>query len=136
MKKYFFTILLLAVVLFCSAQGKHSLITQKVIKDSISSDSCKYEIIITEPGFNSWFETNRKPKWFYSKSYLKYWDYIYTVNWNMKNISERGNINNPFYYYIDYNYNIDYGKEVYYKLYYYFKYIEYKYHKKIYPYKR
>ncbi len=101
-----------------------------------SKDSTEYELIIFEPGFHSWFATNRKPIWYYSNEYYKYWDYLYTIYWNINYLSyhymNRGKIN-PYNCYIDYNYYTDYGIKLNFKLYYYFKYVEYKYDVNIIP---
>ena len=37
----------------------------------IANDKIEYEVIIIDPGFTSWFNTNAKPKNYYSQSYLE-----------------------------------------------------------------
>lgn len=92
-----------------------------------SQDSLEYEIVVIDPGFESWFVKNRKPKWYYEQSYLETWNLRYVREWNFRVTSVRfqqAYPNNPFDEQIDYNPRNDYGLEVNWKLYHYFKYIE------------
>ena len=91
------------------------------------TDSTEYDIIVTDPGFESWFITNRKPPSYHTKEFLEAKNWNYVIAWNEKVRSgsfqmRRGN--DPFIEEIDYRWDIDYGLDVNYKLYYYFKFIE------------
>ena len=90
----------------------------------IANDSIEYEIIIIEPGFNSWLETRAKPKGFYSQSYLETRNQFFIMEWN--NRVNQPNRYNPSLYEmrIDYSPHIDYGYDVNYKLYNYFIYFQ------------
>ena len=90
----------------------------------IANDSIEYEIIIIEPGFNSWLETRAKPKGFYSLSYLETRNQFFIMEWN--NRVNQPNRYNPSLYEmrIDYSPHIDYGYDVNYKLYNYFIYFQ------------
>lgn len=90
-------------------------------------DSTEYELIIIDPGFESWFNMTHKPVWYYSKDFLASWNYQYVVAWNAKArdpFFRDRNPDNPFLNEIDYRPHIDYGIDLNYKLYNYFKYIE------------
>lgn len=90
-------------------------------------DSTEYELIIIDAGFQSWFERNRKPEWYYSNDYLASWNYRYAVSWNARvrdPMMNQDRADNPFEMEIDYRPGIDYGIDLNYKLYYYFRYIE------------
>jgi len=91
------------------------------------SDTTEYDVIIFDPGFESWLQKNRKPPWYYTKESLEIKNWQYVMAWNGKVRDSQfqiSNSNNPFEQEIDYRQNIDYGMDVNYKLYYYFKYIE------------
>ncbi|MCB4799963.1 DUF6146 family protein [Neotamlana laminarinivorans] len=97
----------------------------------ISSDKVEYEIIIIEPGFNTWLVSTARPEGFYSQQYMETRNYQYVVEWNQR-------VNQPFRYntnlyelQIDYQPNIDYGYEVNYKLYNYFIYFQLKYNQRL-----
>lgn len=94
---------------------------------SAPSDTTEYELIIFDPGFESWFQTNRKPIWYYSQDYLETWNFQYVVAWNNKfrdRFFQMTHPDNPFELDIDYSPHVDYGLELNYRLYHYFKYIE------------
>jgi len=91
------------------------------------SDSTEFEIIVIDPGFESWFVKNRKQPWYHTKEILEVKNWQYVIAWNQKVMDGRFqmlNPRNPFEQQIDYDRNTDYGMDVNYKLYYYFKYIE------------
>ncbi len=90
----------------------------------IANDDLEYEIIIIEPGFNTWLASVAKPEGYYSQSYLESRNRILVQSWNER-------VQQPYTYQptlyemqIDYNSNIDYGYEVNYKLYNYFIYFQ------------
>ena len=84
------------------------------------TDDEEHEIIILDPGFQSWFISNAKPVGFYSLSYYETKNSLYVSAWNRKARSSRGPITNE----INYDVNQRYGLDVNYQLYWYFKYIE------------
>jgi hypothetical protein len=90
----------------------------------ITNDDLEYEIIIIEPGFNTWLASVARPEGYYSQSYLESRNRLLVQAWNNR-------VMQPFKYnpdlygmQIDYNPNIDYGYEVNYKLYNYFIYFQ------------
>ncbi|PWK19808.1 DUF6146 family protein [Xanthomarina spongicola] len=90
----------------------------------IANEDVEYEIIIIEPGFNTWLITRAKPEGYYEQSFLESRNKQYVDAWN-----ERAN--QPLRYksglydsLIFYDPTIDYGYEVNYKLYNYFIYFQ------------
>jgi len=93
----------------------------------IANDSLEYEIIIFDVGFETYLNTIAKPDWYYTQDYLETKNRFYVTEWNIR-------VNNPRRYnpsiyenQINYDFNIDYGLDLNYKLYNYFKFVEYKY---------
>lgn len=90
-------------------------------------DSTEYEILIIDPGFESWFITHRKPKWYHEQVFLENWNRQYVSAWNSKVMSgvfQLAYPDNPFIERIEYRPFVDYGLDINHKLYYYFKYVE------------
>ena len=93
----------------------------------IANDSLEYEIIIFDVGFETYLNTIAKPDWYYTQDYLETKNRFYVTEWNIR-------VNNPRRYnpsiyenQINYDFNIDYGLDLNYKLYNFFKFVEYKY---------
>lgn len=96
----------------------------------IANDSLEFEIIIIDPGFETYLYSIAKPINFYSQPYYEIKNKFYVTEWNIR-------VNNPRKYNssiyenrIDYDFNTDYGLDVNYKLFNYFKFVEYKYKQK------
>ncbi len=121
MKNIVLLIALSAIIIACKGPGQISQIS--LLNDVAEvADTVEYELIIIDPGFDSWFISHAKPVWFYSQSYLESWNRQYVTAWNSKTMS--GRQNRFFETYIDYLPHIDYGLELNYKLFYYFQYVE------------
>jgi len=82
-----------------------------------------YDIIIIEPGFNSWLETTARPEGYYSQPYLETKNKIYVNAWNQR-VNQIDSDRNLYEMLIDYNGSINYGYELNYKLYNYFVYFQ------------
>jgi len=112
-------IVLLAVFAACSTPKNIQL---KEVAENDEKDSVSYELIVLDPGFESWFITYSKPSWYHSQSYYENWNQQYVNAWNYHSIWRRnsqlleGQIN--------YEARIDYGLEINHKLFYYFQYVE------------
>lgn len=98
---------------------------------TITSDKTEYEIIIIEPGFNTWLNSIAKPEGYYSQSFLENRNYIMAMEWNRRVLSPAQFNPNLYELQIDYNQNIDYGYGVNYKLYNYFIYFQRKYNQRL-----
>jgi uncharacterized protein YcfL len=92
-------------------------------------DSVQYELIINEPGYDSWMATNSKPEWYHEKAYYRNWNNTYTVEFNSR--VRQTSSGHPFVEIINYDPQIDYGLDIDYRLYWYFKYIEHKYNTRL-----
>jgi len=133
--KLFLPLFLIICIISCSVQKERT--STETSDDSsqndtirIANDSLEYEIIIFEPGFNSWLVT-QKPRGYYNLNYLEQRNRIFVINYNQR-------VLNPFQYdpnlypqQINYEYNVDYGYEVNYLLYFYFVYFQQEYGQKL-----
>ncbi len=90
----------------------------------IANDSLEYEILIIEPGFNSWLASTAKPEGFYSQAYMEVRNRQYVMEWNQRVLQPLRYNSNLYELQIDYQPHIDYGYEVNYKLYNYFIYFQ------------
>jgi len=90
----------------------------------IANDSIEYEIIIIEPGFNSWMKGRAKPRGYYSQGFLESRNQLYVAEWNRRVLNTSRYDTRLYELQIDYNPQIDYGYEVNYMLYYYFIYFQ------------
>jgi hypothetical protein len=90
------------------------------------NDQEEYELIIIDPGFNTWFMTNARPMGFYQHSYYQHWNRQYVAAWNEK-VNQQiyyNHRNYPFENRIDYDPHVDYGVELDYQLFWYFRYVQ------------
>lgn len=108
---------------------------QQTVGDTIqiSNEETEYEIIIIEPGFNTWLQSIARPEGYYSQSFLESRNQILVINWNQR--VQNPQRYNPSLYelQIDYNATTDYGYEVNYKLYNYFVFFQRKYNQRLGP---
>ena len=92
----------------------------------IANEELQYEIIIIDPGFNSWVISQAKPRNFYSQSYLEGRNRIYVAEWNNRTMQPQRYNPNLYEMRIDYSSGTDYGYEVNYLLYNYLIYFQIK----------
>lgn len=86
------------------------------------SDTTRYELIVLDPGFETWLIGNSKPVWYYSDSFYKTKNILSVNQWN--NHVRNSHYRPPFEFEIDYDPKTDYGIEFNWKLYWYFRYLE------------
>lgn len=98
---------------------------------SISSDETDYEIIIIEPGFNSWLQSTARPRGYYSQSFLEDRNDILVQNWNLRHSQPSQFDPNLYLQRIDYDRRTDYGYEVNYLLYNYFIFFQLNYNQRL-----
>ena len=121
MKTKYFLIIMAIFIIACAGNKKLVKVTISD-RESETTDSVEYELIVFDPGFETWFLTHSKPQWYHSQQYYESWNKQYVSAWNAKAISPRyGRI---FETTIDYDYFTDYGLELNHKLFYYFQYVE------------
>ena len=97
----------------------------------IANDSIEYEIIIIEPGFNTWLVSRARPEGYYSQQFLENRNMIFVQEWNYRVTQPQTYNPNLYQMQIDYQPNIDYGYEVNYKLYNYFIYFQLTYQQRL-----
>lgn len=129
MKKLILVVIVLAFVASCKTSDKmasNDSESPSTEQDTIriANDKLEYEIIIIEPGFNSWLERMAKPEGYYSKEFLEGRNQIYVAEWNRRVLQPSVYNTNLYELQIDYNHTIDYGYDVNYKLYNYFIYFQ------------
>lgn len=124
MKNYY--ILLIAILLVISCDIKKAATFDKSTSKNdtvrIANEELEYEVIIIDPGFNSWLISYGKPRNFYSQTYMEERNRFWVMQWN-QNVTTgmRGNL---FEMRIDYDPAIDYGYEVNYLLFNYLTYFQ------------
>lgn len=114
-------ILVFIMVFFhCSLKAQQD--TLRFQGDSPEGDSIEYELIVIDPGYESYLYT-QAPMEFYAQNYYEHWNYRYVTEWNIRHTHalKYGDIYET---YIDYNPMIDYGLELNYKLFHYFRFFE------------
>lgn len=99
----------------------------------IANDSLEYEILIIEPGFNSWLASAAKPEGFYSQQYMENRNRLYVSEYNQRVLQPQRYSSNLYELQIDYQPTVDYGYEVNYKLYNYFIYFQLTYKQRLGP---
>ena len=121
MKNIAFILLVIPLLWNCAGQKPLPTVPNENLVIEENNDE-QYELIILDPGFNSWFVTNAKPISYYSPSYYENKNKIYVTSWNDLYYQYGGR--GPFENKIDYDFTKDYGVELNYKLFWYFKYVE------------
>lgn len=114
--------IIISVILFACTfilTGQQGLNSGK--NDTIPADSIGYELIVIDPGFETWLAT-QPPANFYSNEYYRMKNLEYVSEWNQRYYS--GRRRGLYETYIDYDPNIDYPLELNYRLYNYFRYFE------------
>ncbi|WP_431134361.1 DUF6146 family protein [Psychroserpens mesophilus] len=97
----------------------------------LNSDALEYEIVIIEPGFNSWLATTARPEGYYSQSYMESKNWIMVQEWNARVLQPIKYDPNMYQMQIDYRPGINYGYELNYKLYNYFIYFQLTYNQRL-----
>ncbi|UPQ78674.1 DUF6146 family protein [Flavobacterium azooxidireducens] len=90
----------------------------------IANDELEYEIIIIEPGFNSWLLSRAMPRNFHSQTYMESRNRIWVIEYNNRVMQPQRFNPNLYEMQIDYRNGIDYGYEVNYMLFNYLVYFQ------------
>jgi hypothetical protein len=107
--------------------------TQKTFEDKpklesdtirISNEAIEYDVIIIDGGFTSWFNSNAKPRNYYSQSYLEARNKIWVLEWNRRAMMPSQYNPNLYEMIINYETTVDYGYEVNYMIYNYLVYFQ------------
>lgn len=134
MKNLFYVIILGLFIYSCSSTKSRDMNTSNDadVNDTvvIANEELEYEIIIIEPGFSYFLNSEARPEGYYTQSYLENKNRFLVSDYNLR-------VQQPFRYdpdiyvqEINYDPNIDYGYEVNYKLYNYFVYLSRKYNQR------
>lgn len=115
-------IFLLVVFALLWACGSTKIVSGDKNTTETTDDSTKYEMIVMDPGFETWFLANSKPEWYHDVQFYEHWNNLYTQAWNSKlSTFPNGHIlNHP----VNYDAGIRYGTEINHKLFYYYQYVE------------
>ncbi|MGQ2983772.1 DUF6146 family protein [Flavobacterium sp.] len=89
----------------------------------IANDSLEYEVIIIDPGFNSWLVSRARQRGYYSQQYLEAKNRLWVMEWNSR-VLQAQRYGNMYQMHIDYEPGVDYGYEVNYLLYNYLVYFQ------------
>ncbi len=95
---------------------------ENVIDLTQKEEGEEYELIVMDPGFETWFLTTWNPAKDRSVNYYSHWNNIYVSAWNYK--ASQPHTSQFFDTMINYEPTIDYGMELERKLYYYFRYVD------------
>jgi len=136
MRHFTYTLLISIVLLSCGASQQtynDTTLDQTPEEDivRIANDDIEYEIVIIEPGFNSWLASVARPPGYYSQSFLESRNTVLVQEWNIRTLQPNRFDPNRYEMQIDYNPNIDYGYDVNYQLYNYFIYFQLTYKQKL-----
>lgn len=135
MKTTIYISVLLATFISCStysSKGKNTNRDNTVVSDTlrIANDSLEYELIVIEPGFNSWLLT-QPPRGYYSQSTLELRNNFYVIEYNTRVNSPSVYDPNLYPLRIEYDRAIDYGYEVNYLLFNYFQFFQQRYNQRL-----
>lgn len=127
--KTFLVVLGLSVALYSCGPTKDSTVKPSSTSEDtirIANDSLEYEIIIIEPGFNSWLVSQPK-KGYHSQSYLENKNRSFVSEYNARVLNPNRYSRDLYAEQINYDPTEDYGYDVNYLLYNYFLYFQEKY---------
>lgn len=97
---------------------------EKITSDTIriANNDLEYEVLIIDAGFRSWFNTNAKPRGYYSLEHLEIRNRFWVMEWNAR--TRNPQTANLYDMPINYQTNINYGYEVNYMIYNYLVYFQ------------
>ncbi len=130
MKTFIYILLISLAMVSCNTTDRAIQNTNETLNLSeqdtvrIANDAIEYEIIIIEPGFNTWLASTARPEGYYSQDFLESRNRQYVTEWNSRVLQPHRFNPNLYEMQIDYQYGVDYGYEVNYKLYNYFIYFQ------------
>ncbi|PZR21883.1 MAG: hypothetical protein DI539_06965 [Flavobacterium psychrophilum] len=81
----------------------------------IANDSLEYEVIIIDPGFNTWLASRARLRGYYGQSYLENKNRFWVTEWNLRAMNPQ-RFGELYQMPIDYKPQINYGYEVNYLL--------------------
>ncbi|MFD2541590.1 DUF6146 family protein [Lacinutrix gracilariae] len=132
MKSFIYILFVCTLLVACNTTRNKNVVekTNTTIDNDtikISNEALEYEVIIIEPGFNTWLATTAKQEGYYSQSYLENRNIQFVNAWNTRVLNPSLYDPNLYEMPINYQYGIDYGYDVNYKIYNYFIFFQQKY---------
>jgi len=130
MKKYIYIAgIILIVITSCNSSKSivsksEQTITTQNDTVRIANDELEYEVIIIDPGFNTWLVSRAFPRGYHSQSFMENKNRFWISEWNTRVLQPFRYDPNLYEMNIDYNSNIDYGYEVNYLIYNYLVYFQ------------
>ncbi|HLV14439.1 MAG TPA: DUF6146 family protein [Xanthomarina sp.] len=131
MKRILYLFLILGFLYSCKSSKNTDLVSNKndaplVENDtvSIANNDLEYELIIIEPGYNLWLETQARPRGYYEQDFMETRNRQYVDAWNDRALKPLQYPSGLYDSRIYYDPTVDYGYEVNYKLYNYFIYFQ------------
>jgi hypothetical protein len=130
MKNYIYIAgIILAVIISCTSSKSvvsksEQTITTQNDTVRIANDELEYEVIIIDPGFNTWLVSRAFPRDYHSQSFMENKNRFWISEWNTRVLQPFRYDPNLYGMNIDYNSNIDYGYEVNYLIYNYLVYFQ------------
>ncbi len=123
--KNLFSLLLLmffSIQGFCGTSLQNDRDTLNLATAEEEEDTTEYRLVIFSAAFEGWFQRTHQPKEFYSQSYLEEWNKQLTDQWNRHIHSARRRECIPDTY-IEYEKDVDYGKELNHRLFYFYRFM-------------
>ncbi len=121
MKKLIY--LFLAATLLAACSGPKGMVKIEPNGSEVAEeDSVEYELIVFDPGFETWYMLQNSPAGYRSQQYYENWNRQYVSEWNYRATQPRGR--SFFQPIIGYEPGEEYGFELNHKLFYYFQYVE------------
>ena len=108
--------------LIATAAPKALAMTSDTVR--IANDALEYEVIIIDPGFNSWLVSRAFPRNYHSQSFLEIKNRLFITEWNSRVLQPQRFDPNLYEMTVNYNPNVDYGYEVNYLIYNYMIYFQ------------
>ena len=128
MKRLFYLLMVVSFLAACSGP-KETVKTEpkKTVKiepkgNESQEDSVEYELIVLDPGFETWYMLQNSPARYRSQEYYENWNHQYVSAWNY--LATQPSKRSFFEPIIGYEPGVDYGFELNHKLFYYFQYVE------------
>jgi hypothetical protein len=136
-KKIFIPLFVISLFVICCTTNKSTIVNASETKNKVQPDvndtikianpELEYEVIIIEPGFNAWLNSQAMPRGYYSESFLENRNKIWVNEWNSRVLQPLRYNRNLYEMQIDYTPSIRYGYEVNYLIYNYFIYFQLQY---------
>lgn len=125
---------IVVICLLLSCKPTHKVVntsseTSTKVSDTvrIANEEEEYEVIIIDPGFNTFLYGQARPRGYYTESFMEQRNMLFVNEWNIRARQPLRYDSSLYEMQIDYDPNIHYGYEVNYLMYNYFIYFQLKY---------